>query len=258
MTRRGLFSSTIAVCASALLVAQAAPDAWTLTYSVSGGIAGTSRRVTVTSGGRLQIDDGRIGRLDVPALGDLNIRARDFVAAAREAERRSARPVSADQVALALAADGGTRYIEATPEIVNAIMRATDVAVWQSLVGTWRQTRWSACTPAAQLGPGEAEAAVEELALNGDSTFSVRWPGGPRSTSLPNVAVPDYTGGFRAALTSGGIEFTLEPGAAAPGDFTGSGTFAFDGDRLRIRGIWFGTRSATHKPDVCEIEFVRK
>jgi hypothetical protein len=255
---RGLVCSvTVLLGATSLLFAQAAPDAWTLTYSVSGGIEGTSRRVTITSGGRLQLDDGRIGRLDVPALGDISIRARDFVAAARDAERGPVRPLAPDQVALVLASDGRTSYVEATPEIVNAIMRATDVAVWQSLVGTWRQSGGSACSPPAQLGPADLDPAIEALALNGDGTFSIRWPGGARSASLPNIAVPHHRGRFRASLTGGGIEFTLDDGADPPRDFSGNGTFAFDGGRLLLRGIWFGTRAAAQKPDVCEIEFVR-
>jgi hypothetical protein len=62
-------------------------------------------------------------------------------------------------------------------------------------------------------------------------------------------------GRYQAMLTGGGIEFTLEEGTEPPRDFSGRGTFKLDGDRLLLHGIWFGTRTATHKPDVCEIAF---
>src|SRR6266542_1346626 len=157
-----------------------APGEWSITYSISGGIAGLSRHVTVTSGGRLQLDDRKVGRLDVPAPADLSIRMRDLVDTPREIARGQTGPVDPDAMSttLTLTSEGRTREVEPTPEVVNALTRAADAAVWQTLVGTWRQSGWTLCTPAAPLAPGDADPVIEALTLAADGTFSVRWPGG--------------------------------------------------------------------------------
>jgi hypothetical protein len=250
----------VAIAIAASLSAQEARAGWTLAYSVSGGIMGQARTVTITAAGRIQLDDRRLGRLDVPMERDLFVRARDAVAAAREVAPARRTPYPDEIVSsLTLTSDGRTRDIEMTPDLLNALRRGADIGVWQALVGTWRQVALTYCTPAAHQSPGDVEPAIETLTFNGDSSFAVHWPGDPHAAGQPRVALPSLRGSFRASLSGGSLELTPDDGIAPPRDFAGNGSFRFDGDRrLLLRGVWLGTRSAATRPDVCEIAFEKE
>ena len=40
-------------------------------------------------------------------------------------------------------------------------------------------------------------------------------------------------------------------------NFSGAGTFAIADGQLTLKKVWFGTRTATSQPEICELTFVR-
>jgi hypothetical protein len=255
--RHTLATTALLLVSASAFAGQPPAPGWTLTYSVSGGIAGLSRTVSVTEAGRIQVDDRKVGRLDAAMDRDLFVRARDAVAAAKEVSPTRRAPYPDEIVSsLTLTSNGRTRDVEMTPELLNALGRGADVALWQTLVGSWRQVGLTYCSPKAHLSPEDVEPAIETLAFNGDGSFTVRWPGDAHASAEPHVSLPGLRGAFRASLTGGGLEITAADGEPVPRDFAGTGTFRFEGERrLLLRGLWFGTRSVTAKPDVCELVF---
>jgi hypothetical protein len=255
-----LATSALLLVSAGGLAARQPASGWTLAYSVSGGAAGLSRTVTVTDAGRIRVEDRRVGRVDVPMDRDLFVRARDAAAAAKEIAP-ARRAVHADEIvsSLTLTRDGRTREVEMTPDLLNALGRGADAAVWLALVGTWRQVGLTYCAPKAHLGPDEVEPSIEKLAFNGDGSFTVHWPGDPHASSEPRLPLPSLRGSFRASLTAGTLALGVEDGMPVPRDFAGSGSFRFEGDRrLLLRGVWFGTRSVATKPDACELAFEKE
>jgi hypothetical protein len=50
----------------------------------------------------------------------------------------------------------------------------------------------------------------------------------------------------------------IDNGLFVPADFVGSGTYTMSGNQLTFTGVWFGTRRAKQKPDICELTFTRQ
>lgn len=56
----------------------------------------------------------------------------------------------------------------------------------------------------------------------------------------------------------GWIELRIEDASAVPRDFSGKGHLRIDTNTITLRDVWFGTRKAPRRPDICELTFTRK
>lgn len=129
----------------------------------------------------------------------------------------------------------------------------------RAIVGAWWQSGWKLCKPAAQLSSTDIDPPIDELVFREDGTFSVTWRGGGAHTSdIPHVFIPDYTGHFTVDPAAGGIRLRIDNGLFVPRDFAGDGAYAINGNELKLARVWFGTRRAKQRSDICELMFARK
>lgn len=113
-------------------------------------------------------------------------------------------------VALSIAAIGAARPHSASP-----------------IVGSWRESGWKLCRPAAQLTAADMDAPIDDLTFRDDGTFSVTWRGGGAHTGdIPHVFIPDYSGHYTVEPVAGRITLRIDDGLFVPGDFSGDGTYA--------------------------------
>jgi hypothetical protein len=129
------------------------------------------------------------------------------------------------------------------------------------LVGSWQQSGWKLCKPAEQLTKADVDPPIADLQFHADGTFSVMWlGGGAHTTGIPHVfvPVPDYHGHYTVNAAAGRISMRVDNGLFVPRDFSGDGAYILDGNQLTLKGIWFGTKEAKQKPDICELTFTRK
>jgi hypothetical protein len=230
---------------------------WQISYEESGGFAPRYHAVSLTRTGDLTVKDGfeRPG-LQAKASADLIGLVTTYLAKARTAKPTRPGP---DQVSVLLTlSTGGRSYLlEPAESVTNALETAGEAAVASALVGAWRESQWKLCMPAAQLSMADMDPPIERLELRADNTYSVTWQGGgAHTTGIPHAAIPDYSGHYSVRPGSGSIQFTYENGLVRPTDFAGAGTFWIADGQLTLEHIWFGTRKATHKPDICQLTFV--
>jgi len=127
------------------------------------------------------------------------------------------------------------------------------------IAGSWWQSGWKLCKPVAQLSAEEIDPSIENLEFRPDGTFAVTWQGGGAHTEgVPHVFIPDYTGRYTIDAAARRIRMQIVNGLFVPNDFSGTGTYAISGNALTLTGVWFGTRRATHKPDICELTFTKR
>src|SRR5262245_29085456 len=89
-----------------------------------------------------------------------------------------------------------------------------------SIVGSWRQAEWKLCPPADRAEAVDLDAPIDDLTFRADGTFSVTWKGGgARTTSVPSVTLPDYSGTFTVTLATGAIQLRYPSGVTPPRDF---------------------------------------
>lgn len=128
-----------------------------------------------------------------------------------------------------------------------------------SLVGSWRESGWTLCKPAAQMTASDMGAPIDDLTFRNDGTFSVTWRGGgAHTTDVPHVVIPDYSGHYALGSPAGRIALRIDNGLFVPTDFVGEGTYTLNGDTLVVTHVWFGTKQAPRRPDICELTFARK
>jgi hypothetical protein len=121
---------------------------------------------------------------------------------------------------------GGHDYpLEMTPEIVSLLSEAMDAAVKQAVIGTWWQSGWG---------------------------------GGAHAAGVPHVFFPDYRGRSSLSPQTGSIQMHIDNGLFVPSDFSGHGSVRINKNQLTVRNVWFGTRQAKQKPDICALTFTRK
>ena len=129
------------------------------------------------------------------------------------------------------------------------------------ILGSWQQTAWKLCKPVAQLAATEVDPPIDDLVFRSDGTFGVMWRGGGAHTGdIPHVfiAVPDYNGHYSIDPAARRIRMRVDNGLFLPHDFAGDGAYSISGGQLVLTGIWFGTKQAPRKPDICELTFARK
>jgi hypothetical protein len=233
---------------------------WTLEYGLSGGIAGIMRHVSVSQDGAVGVDD-KAGdtHLTGRAPDDLIAKIAVTLKTARDLKPSTARraPMPDQMDGWLSITTGGREYpLEVTSVIVDLMEEAANIAEKKAVVGTWGQTGWKLCKPAAQLAPSGTDPPVDALVFKPDGTFSVTWRGGgAHTTGVPHVDIPDYQGRYEVSPKSGSIQMRIEGGLFVPADFSGQGSFRLSANQLTLRNVWLGTRRATQKPDVCELTF---
>lgn len=263
-------SAAVVIAAAASSVCAAPPQAappsplprglkeWAVEYSVTGGIRPYTHSVSVTSDGALVgIDTNARHHIIARASAEVVAKVAAFLNHAHTATRVVPGP---DQrvTDLVLKTGGKDYLIAGTPEIFQVLDNAFGVAVADGLIGEWRESEWKLCTPVPQLAPGDIDAAIDTLAFKNDGSFSVTWPGGPRTTGVPHVQVPDYYGRYTLEPAQGYFQMRIEGGRFIPTDVVNKGQFGIADGTLIIRNAWFGTKQARKKPDICELTFVRK
>jgi hypothetical protein len=148
--------------------------------------------------------------------------------------------------------------------VAAAVVAGPNVARGQttpSLIGAWQQSGWKLCKPAAQLSARDADPPIENLVFQPDGIFTIMWQGGgAHTTDIPHVfvPVPDYRGHYTIDQRSRSIRMRADNGLFVPRDFSGDGTYMISGNTLTLTGVWFGTKQAQQKPDICELTFTRK
>jgi hypothetical protein len=264
---------TRAACAGSLLLGIAActsagaqgpprdPGDWQLEYAISGGIAIYAHALTVTRAGELKASDTRLrDNVTARAASDLVATITAFLRTAREAKKRPPMPDAID-TSLVLTSGGRKYELEPTPDIRAKLDAAWDAAVSGALVGSWRQSGWKLCKPAAQLAASEMDTPIDDLTFRSDGTFGLMWAGGgAHTTGVAHVQVPypDYTGAYTVTASTGALSMRSRNPLVNLRDFSGEGRFRIDGAELTLTNIWLGTRQAPHKPEVCELTFARK
>jgi len=234
---------------------------WVVEYVVVGGIAGITHHLTITSDGNLTlVDQYAAEHVDGRASDAVVDRIAAFLEGAH-AEKPSA-PTGPDQpsVGLMLKTGGHDYPVEITPAIEAVLKDASDAAVKAAIVGVWWQSMWKLCKPAEQFSAADADP-VDTLELDAQGGFSLTWVGGgARTTGVPHVSVPDYRGRYTINPDYGSIDFRIENASALARDFSGRGNVRINTNEktLQLFNVWFGTRTATQKPDICELTFKRR
>jgi hypothetical protein len=265
----GILIATI-VCACALLDPAAGESLprdlkeWRIEYVVGGGLRGIDQQLTVASDGTVVVaDQFAAERVESRAPDELVATITAFLKIARNAKppKSPPTPEMSDAFGAWLSVEtGGHDYsLEMTPEIVSLLSGAMDAAVKQAVIGTWWQSAWKLCKPAPQLARSDMEPPIEALVFEADGGFSVTWRGGgAHTTGVPHVFVPDYRGRYSLSPQTGSIQMHIDNGLFVPSDFSGHGSLRINKNQLTVRNVWFGTKQAKQKPDICELTFTRK
>ena len=253
-----------------LATGQAPPrdlKAWTVEYGLTGGIAGLNRHLRITQAGELNVsaNSEELGsHITTHASGELMARIAGFLNVAQKARPASRGPTpDALNTSLALIS-GGSKYELEVPDNVGKLLDDTiEATLKNALAGTWRESEWKLCHPAAQLTAEQMDPPIESLVFQDDGKFSVMWRGGGTrvygdpSGKTPHVAVPDYSGRYVIQPDHSRIQMSFESGIYSPRDFSGEGFFQVNEDKLVLKNVWLGTYNAKQKPDICEITFAR-
>lgn len=264
---RGLSLMFAALCLTGLSrygVTQALPrdlKTWTLEYTAGGGMWARGMTLKLSHPGELKISNIAESNVHMQASAELMMRIQEFLKVARQA--RPTTPGPDQPYDLLILTSAGAKY-ELAPESVRDLLSQTiDAAMNKELLGTWWESEWKLCHPAAQLTAEQMDTPIESLVFQDDGRFSVTWRGrgargyGDPSGKTPHLAVPDYSGLYVISPADGNIRMTLESGIHTPRDFSGEGSFQITEDKLALKRIWLGTYTAKQKPDICEMTFRR-
>jgi hypothetical protein len=237
------------------------PGEWQVHYVTAGGLAFYTHALMVTRAGELRATDTRLGD-DVTgrAANDLVTTIDAYLKTAREAKKTAPMP-DAISTSLVLTSVGQKDELALTRDIQARLDVAWDAAVSAALVGSWRQSGWKLCNPAAQLTAADTDTPIDDLTFRSDGTFGVMWRGGGAYTAdIPHVFVPhsDYDGTYSATPSTGALSMRSTSPLMTLRDFSGQGRFRIAGAELTLINIWLGTRQAPHKPDICELTFTKQ
>jgi hypothetical protein len=234
---------------------------WKLDYSVSGGMAGNIHSLTLTHEGKVTALDTKLGyHFEGRISDDLLAKFAAYLKVAHVLKSNANGSAIPDGISTSLVVtSGGRKYpIKSSPES-GALLRETfDASVKQAVLETWWQSAWKLCNPAGRMS--EIDPPIDELVFNPDGTFSVTWRGGgARTTGIPHVFIPDYRGHYTIAPGTGSISMQMDSGGVfVPKDFAGEGRFRINMGQLTLQNVWFGTKQAKQKPDICELTFSKK
>ena len=256
----------VSICFASLLPcasAQAVPrdlKTWTLEYSVDGGMTPFHRAVTLTQSGELSVSNFN-DRITGHASPELMAKITDFLKAAKKARPCTPGPDQRSS-SLTLTSPGLTLELEASDAISELLFQTMNATTKKALIGSWWESEWKLCHPAARLTAEQMDPPIQILAFRDDGRFSVTWQGGgaesPGRPGEPFIWLPDYSGSYSIFPDENRIQLVFENGVHSPRDFAGDGNFIIDDNKLVLRKLWLGTYSAKQKPDICEMTFTRK
>ena len=232
---------------------------WSLEFSVDGGMTPFHRGLTVTQSGDLSVSNFN-DRISGHASAELITKITDFLKVAKKARPFTPGP---DQrsASLTLTSPGLTVELEAPAAISELFLQTMDATTKQALIGSWSESGWKLCHPAAQLTAEQIDTPIQNLVFREDGHFSVTWHGGgaesPGRPGEPFIWVPDYSGRYTILADYNGIRLVFETGIHSPRDFSGDGNFEIEDKKLVLRNLWLGTYKAKEKPDICEMTFKR-
>jgi len=240
---------------------------WTVEYSLTGGIAFFNRHLRLSNTGELTVSanpDTSPTLIRTHAPAELVVKISGFLKNAQP-ERPTSGPIPPDPLNMSLALiSRGSKYNLAIPEdIGQALDDAMESVLKTAVVGTWSESGWKLCRPAAQLTTDQMDPPIDSLIFLPNGQFSVAWRGGGARAygdpngKIPHTAVPDYSGKYSLLPDHSSIHMTFENGIYNPRDYSGDGFFRVDGDKLVLRNVWLGTYKAKQKPDICEMTFRR-
>jgi len=231
---------------------------WTFEYSIAGGNWPQLHSVSVTSSGTLVGIDTYAGhRITGRASDDVVRQVAAFLKGARSATPEE--PIPDKPVLAFVLTTNGRKYMVAPmPDVSTLLDEAFGAAVSSALAGEWWQSGWKLCTPVPQLGPDDLDTPIDTLIFKADGTFSVTWPGAPRTTGVPHATVPDYYGRYTLQPSRGYFQIHIDGGRFVPRDVVDKGMFGIADGKLTVRNAWFGTRRAPKKPDICELTFTKR
>lgn len=243
------------------------PKTFMLDYRVTGGRAGFDRHSRLTHPGDLYISantQARGSHLRTQPSRDLLNAITEYLKAAQPVRSGSTSQDPEAEVRSLALITGGSRYdLEPRADVSRLLDEAMQRALTSAIVGTWRESGWALCRPAAQLRPEQVDPPIDRLIFGHDGQFSVTWRGGgarvygDSNKAAPHTALPDYSGRYTIQPDSGRVRLTFERGIYQPRDFAGDGFFRINGDTLDLTRVWLGTYEARQKPDICELTFVR-
>jgi hypothetical protein len=238
-------------------------DAWQVDFTITGTIKGLAERLTLDQSGNLIAGGlaGGIGsRVEGRASPDLLAAVNAWLQVARPEKPDDGPPIADALLLTAVLASGGQQYpLDVPPYLYPPLQAAYDAVISQALLGRWRETGWTLCTPAAQLTAADYDLPIDELSFHPDGTFTVTWRGGgAHTTGVPHVFIPDYEGHYDADAAHGYLGLRFERGIINPRDFAGDGHFTITATELTLHDIWLGTRQAPKKPNICELTFARE
>jgi hypothetical protein len=235
------------------------PQVWRLEYSLTGGRGGLNRHLGLTQAGDLTVENyprsaSQETRIDRHASSDLMARTTRFLESARAAPRDPAHPAIPDALdrSMTLASGVAKRELQVPDDIALLFLDTMDSVTRGAFVGAWRQSGWKLCTPVTQLTAGDLDMPIDRLVFDENGGWSVTWKDSGAHTGLP----PMFSGQYRIDPAYSYIQVSIGSGAT-PRDFSGSGHFRFRANTVVLQNIWFGTRQAKRKPDVCELTFTR-
>lgn len=232
---------------------------WKLEYAISGGNYPIHRGMTLTSSGDLTVWNFD-SRVSGHASSELMTKIGDFLKTAKRARPFTPGP---DQrySTLTLTSPGVSAELEPSGSVTDLLFQTMDATMSKALLGSWWESEWKLCNPAAQITAEQVDPPIERLEFSGDGSFSVTWRGGgaeaPGRPGERFVWVPDYSGRYTISPDHNGIHLSFVNGIRAPRDFEGDGNFVVDDQKLVLMRLWLGTNKAKVKPDICEITFKR-
>jgi hypothetical protein len=97
----------------------------------------------------------------------------EFLKIAKKRDRPDQRYVS-----LMLTSPGLTLGLEAPDAISEPLFQAMNERTKNALIGSWWESEWKICPPAAQLTAEQIDARIESLVFRSDGRISVTWRGG--------------------------------------------------------------------------------
>jgi hypothetical protein len=229
------------------------PNAWTVEYTIAGGFAGFVHSITVQHTGDLEAIDSRL-RYHARSRASEDLMTRIRAALGKLVEPRPPRTYPDLPYATLLVTRNGHHYAFADQgDLVNRLEEAFGSAVSGAVQGTWWQSGWKLCKPAATLTRDDVDVPIETLELRKDGTFHLTWGKGirgghPASTEDGTWRLDRRIAAFHIAPTDSVLLRDLKP----------DGWFSINENTLTLRDVWFGTVQAAHAPDICELTFTRK
>jgi len=240
---------------------------WIVEYSLTGGIAFFNRHLRLANTGELTVSanpDTSRTLINTHAPAELVAKINEFLKNAQP-EHPTTGPIHPDSLNSSLALiSGGSKYdLEVPDDIGKALDDSMESVLKTAVVGTWWESEWKLCRPAAQLTADQVDLPIESLIFLDNGQYSVTWKGGGARAygdptgKIPHTAVPDYSGKYAIQPDHSSIHLTFEPGIYTPRDFSGDGVVWIDDNKLVLRNVWLGTYKAKQKPDICEMTFKR-